>query len=325
MLLPTAIVVPFISKPKVNTQATPNPMANTEQNEAEKVSEEAINVKVYLSQKDKVIDLPLEEYVVGVVASEMPNEFEPEALKAQALGARTYITSLLLNKDESVPQGADVTDTTKHQAFSEKSKLMEQWGSEYQEKIDKISKAVAATQGQVIVYDNELITASYFSTSNGYTENSEDYWGAELPYLKSVSSPWDASSPKMNEQMIFPVKEFEQKLGVNIDSNDSLNDTITKQTASKRVEEITINNVKMSGKDVRERLNLPSTDFDWMKEGNHIVVTTKGYGHGVGMSQYGANGMAKEGKSYKDIIKHYYTGVSIVEDKKFLEKYVAVN
>lgn len=162
----------------------------------------------------------------------------------------------------------------------------------------------------------------FFSTSNGYTENSEAYWGNAFPYLKSVASPWDKDSPKFYNQTAMSVSEFEQKLGVTLPKDGSVGNLLGR-TPGKRVEAVQINGKKLTGREVRERLGLKSTDFTWMRKGNEIIITTKGYGHGVGMSQYGANFMAKTGKTYDEIIKYYYRGVSISSATAFLNKLTA--
>ncbi|MDV2887480.1 SpoIID/LytB domain-containing protein, partial [Alkalihalophilus pseudofirmus] len=141
-------------------------------------------------------------------------------------------------------------------------------------------------------------------------ENSEDYWPGAIPYLRSVSSPWDKNTEKFIFKKEFSVKEFEARLGVKIGSGKTIG-KITVRTKGKRVAKVNFNGKILSGKDIRTKLDLRSTDFAWERKGNNIVITTKGFGHGVGMSQYGANGMAEQGKNYKDIVKHYYTGVQI--------------
>ena len=189
---------------------------------------------MYRSSQDLIEKLPLEQYVVGVVAGEMPADFEKEALKAQALAARTYMVNQLLSDDPSVPKGADVTDTVSHQVYKNQKELATLWGSDYDWKIKKISEAVLETKGKVLTYDDKPITAAFFSTSNGYTENSEAYWTDDIPYLRSVESPWDKASPKFEDQKIIPINEFKQKLGVTLPKDGSVG-TITSRTEGKRV------------------------------------------------------------------------------------------
>ncbi|MDC3416722.1 stage II sporulation protein D [Aquibacillus salsiterrae] len=312
LIIPTVIVVPYIGG------ADPASSVERAEAEAKTVSlnpdDSVFSVKVFRTETNKVEEVPLEDYVTRVVASEMPADFEIEALKAQALAARTYVVNYLLKQGEStVEGGADVTDTVQHQVYKSEDELKRVWGADYNWKINKIRKAVAATVGEIVTYEQEPITPAFFSTSNGYTEDSEEYWSDELPYLRSVASPWDKDSPKYMDQAIFTIEEVEQKLGVTIADSSPFQISRTK---SNRVDSITIGGKEFSGRDVREKLDLKSSDFTVEQKKKHLVFKTKGYGHGVGMSQYGANGMAKEGKSYRDIVTYYYQGVTVQNIEK---------
>lgn len=266
-------------------------------------AEAPISVSVMRTDMDEVEQVPLESYVTHVVASEMPTEFEIEALKAQSLAARTYIVQHLLYQDDE-----EITDKVDHQVYKDEQELREQWGEEYQEKMNKLKDAVSATEGEIITYDDHPITAAYFSTGNGYTENSEDYWDEELPYLRSVESPWDEKSPNFLNQEVFTKDEIAQSLNVTISDNDDIEISRTK---SNRVDQVELSGKAFTGREVREKLSLPSSDFTIEKENDHFIFTTKGYGHGIGMSQYGANGMAEEGKTYDEIIEYFYQDIDI--------------
>ncbi|OXS56463.1 stage II sporulation protein D [Bacillus sp. V-88] len=316
-LVPTLLVLPFSSDK--DTANLDEKLKN--QPSVEELAD-SVEVAVYRSSQDLIEKLPLEQYVVGVVAGEMPADFEKEALKAQALAARTYMVNQLMSDDPSVPKGADVTDTVSHQVYKNQKELATLWGSDYDWKIKKISEAVLETKGKVLTYDGKPITAAFFSTSNGYTENSEAYWTDDIPYLRSVKSPWDKASPKFEDQKIIPINEFKQKLGVTLPKDGSVG-TITSRTEGKRVAKVEINGKEFTGREIRDKLGLRSSDFTWYLKDDHIVIATKGFGHGVGMSQYGANGMAKEGKNYKDIVTHYYKDVKITESSKLLQKVTA--
>ncbi|MCA1060914.1 stage II sporulation protein D [Rossellomorea aquimaris] len=316
-IVPTLLVLPFSSD-----KETANLDENLKNPPSVEELADSVEVAVYRSSQDLIEKLPLEQYVVGVVAGEMPADFEKEALKAQALAARTYIVNQLLSDDSSVPKGADVTDTVSHQVYKNQKELASLWGSDYDWKMKKISEAVLKTKGKVLTYDNKPITAAFFSTSNGYTENSEAYWADDIPYLRSVESPWDKSSPKFQDQKIIPANEFQQKLGVTLPKDGSVG-TITSRTEGKRVARVEINGKEFTGREIRDKLGLRSSDFTWYMKDDHIVIATKGYGHGVGMSQYGANGMAKEGKNYEEIVTHYYKDVKITESSKLLQKVTA--
>lgn len=265
------------------------------------------SVAVMRSTEQSVEEVPLETYVAGVVASEMPASFELEALKAQALAARTFTVSHLLNGNGE--ENYDVTDTVKHQVYKSDGELQTEWGTAYNEKMNKIKEAVDATKGQIITYKDAPITAQFFSTSNGYTENSEDYWENEIAYLRSVESPWDRESPKFMAQQTFSSQQLEEVL--QLDLPEGMIEIELSRTESGRVREMVIGGKQFTGREVREKLNLNSNDFSIEQNKGHFIFTTEGYGHGVGMSQYGANGMAKEGKTYEDIIHHYYKDVTI--------------
>lgn len=326
-IIPSLLVLPFSNDKAelaLNEHEAVDTVASNERKQtgANKVTTE---VAVFRSKLNKVEKLPLEEYVVGVVASEMPANFEVEALKAQALTARTYIVNHLLHATEqSLPEGAHVKDTVEHQVYKSKKDLKKLWGKDYEWKLKKVTDAVKATEGEILTYKNKPITASFFSTSNGYTENAEEYWKNKIPYLRSVESPWDNESEEFSAQSVMSTKEFEKRLNVNIkDTNDI--GTITARTSGKKVAKVVIGGKEFTGREIREKLGLRSTDFSWEKRGDSIIIVTKGYGHGVGMSQYGANGMAKEGKKYADIVNHYYQGVSIAQAEHFVDQKVAYN
>ncbi len=300
-ILPSIIVIPFIEATSSETVGT-----ETEVTTEVNVDESEPHISVMRTNSGEIEEVPLEQYVVSVVASEVPAEFEIEAIKAQAVAARTYIIDRLMH---SADEEYDVTDTVDHQVYKNYDELRDAWGVDYSWKINKITQAVNETRGEVLTYDGNPITAAFFSTSNGYTENAEDYWQNEIPYLKSVQSPWDEQSPKYIEQEIFEMNEVGERLGLGqIMTLEVGNMT---RTDSNRIREITINGETFTGREVREKLDLRSNDFTIEIKGDHVIFTTRGFGHGVGMSQYGANGMAKEGRTYEDIVKHYYQGIDI--------------
>lgn len=306
LMIPTMLVLPFMEK-----TSSEHPKSNEARLYEGYVNTPEVDVAVYRASKNEIDVLPLEDYLIGVVAAEMPADFEMEALKAQALTARTYIVKQLLNKEKvGVPEGADITDTEMHQVYKSNEELQKQWGDKYKANYQKIKEAVVATSGQIVTYDGSPINVAFFSTSNGYTENSEDYWTTAEPYLKSVQSPWDIGTPKFNGQKEVTVADFEAKLGVTLTDAQQVG-TVIERTAGNRVGKVDVNGKILTGKEIREALDLKSTDFTWERKGNKIVITTKGYGHGVGMSQYGANGMATAGKTYDQIVQHYYKGIEI--------------
>ncbi|WP_461611104.1 stage II sporulation protein D [Cytobacillus kochii] len=323
LIIPALLVV----LPFGNDEKQENREAVTAQKKKEEATpftsmEPAVDVAVYRTDAKKVETFAFEDYLIGVVASEMPAEFELEALKAQALAARTYTMQHLLADEGSLPDGAMITDSTDDQVFKNKEELKKIWKSDYDWKIEKITQAVQETSGQILTYDGNPITAAFFSTSNGYTENAENVWANATPYLKSVKSPWDIDTPKFADQISIPVSEFEKKLNVKVPSGQTVA-KIVEKTDGNRIGKVDINGTMIKGTDVRMKLGLQSTDFTLKRNGDQINIQTKGYGHGVGMSQYGANGMAKEGKSYKEIVSYYYKGIEISESDTMVAKLTA--
>lgn len=268
-------------------------------------NKEEISVRVK-KENGEIIKIPFEEYVVGVLAGEMPVSFELEALKAQAVAARSYV----LKKQENNTKDYDVVDTVMNQVYLDEATLKEKWNDKYEEKISKIRKAVIETKGEYLVYNNEIVEAFFFSTSTGKTENVEEVFSQPLPYLRSVESNWDSNvSPVFSETNTFSMADFYNKLGLNY--NQNLNIEILETTSTGRIKKIKINDIEFKGSDFASKLGIRSNFFTINKFESNVLITTKGYGHGVGMSQYGAQGMALEGYKYIDILKHYYQGVEI--------------
>lgn len=320
LLLPAMIVLPFDDKAKLIAQPT---QSDTVIPDEPIVLNSDVDVSVYKTEAKTIETLPLEDYVVGVVAAEMPADFQLEALKAQALTARTYIIKMLLSQaDMNLPEGADITDAVIHQVYRNDEELKKIWGKDYDWKINRITQAVKETEGKILTFDGKPIEALFFSTSNGHTQNSEDYYPSSFPYLRSVESPWDKDSPKYYYQQEFSVGEVESKLKVKLTGDGEVG-KVVKRTSGNYVDEIDINGKKMTGREIRVSLNLKSSDFTILKKNDQVIVQTRGYGHGVGMSQYGANGMAQEGEDYKQIVKHYYNGVEITDTKAYTTKLTA--
>ncbi|MBW7475028.1 stage II sporulation protein D [Paenibacillus oenotherae] len=279
-----------------------------------------LRIQVYLTADKRMERLPIELYVRGVIAAEMPIEFELEALKAQAIAARTYIyRRLYAGTSGDLPAAAmtaDVTDTVKHQVYLSLDRLLNRWKDERKRvNLEKLNRAVEETKGQIVTYNGEPIQAAFFSTSNGYTENAVDYWSLDLPYLRSVASPWDKDiSPRYKETVTMKLSEFASKLGVKRSEIQSMR--ILKTTEGRRIKQLAIGKKIYSGREVREKLALASSQFRWTIDSDVISITTYGFGHGVGMSQWGANGMAQAGSKAEQIIKHYYTGTQVEQASK---------
>lgn len=268
------------------------------------ISNSVVRVKRKNGNIDRVF---FEEYVKGVLAGEMPTSFDLEALKAQAVAARSYV---LKKMEQNKEKDYDVVDTVMNQVYLDDATLKEKWKDKYEEKNNKIKQAIVETKGEYMTYNNEVIEAFFFSTSTGKTENSGEVFQTQLPYLKSVDSAWDEEvSPVFSQDNNLSLEEFYQKL--NIEYNPNLKIEITKTTSTGRIKELKINDHEFKANDIYQKLNLRSTFFDIKQKDNQVEITTKGYGHGVGMSQYGALAMAKKGYKYQDILKYYYQGVEI--------------
>ncbi len=278
-----------------------------------KVEEKEIPVNVEVQKETKVVKLldneeilsiDLEDYVLGVVACEMPASFHVEALKAQAVASRTYALEKM--GDSSI---YDLENSTNNQCYNDKNDMKKKWKASYELYYDKIKNAVEETKNEYVTYDGKIIKALYFSTSNGYTEDVEQVFGGNQEYLESVSSPWDIDSSTYKKEVKINADVFLKKL--NISDKKIYKIEINERSNSGRINYITINNTRLKGTTFRKLLDIRSTDFDIKFETQEVSITTRGYGHGVGLSQYGSNGMANEGYTYKEILKYYYKNTEI--------------
>lgn len=249
----------------------------------------------------------LEDYVVGVLAGEMPINFEVEAFKAQAVASRTYVLKKIL---ENKNLDYDVLDTVENQVYLDYEYLKNVWDDEYVANINKLKKIVKETEGEYLIYENNIIDALFFSTSSGYTENSEEVFSSKMPYLRSVESKWDEKSPVFIDTKTFSKKDFCNLLGVSFSNDITIN--YDKKTSTGRNVLLTINNKQFKASEIVSILKLRSSFFN-IKINENVTITTKGYGHGVGMSQYGAQGMALEQKNYKEILQYYYKNTKITK------------
>ena len=292
------------SEPAANTTASESINTVSEPEVVEQVQEEVDN-NIYVSVRrsdGRVVSLELEDYVTGVVGAEMPALFSSEALKAQAVIARTY--ALKANS-----MGQVLSDNESTQSYKDNGELASLWGGSYSSYYSKIKDAVNSTKGVYLTYNGSYIDAVYHSTSNGRTEDSSNVWGNYYPYLVSVDSVYDNTNPSFSISKSFSYSDLSSKLGIGVNSSSEFN--ILGYTSGGRVSSISIDGNQFSGVSFRSMLGLRSADFDIVKNDDGVVITTRGYGHGVGMSQYGANGMGKAGYSYQDILLHYYPGVSL--------------
>lgn len=250
-------------------------------------------------QDGQVREMDMEEYLTGVVLAEMPASFEAEALKAQSVVARTYTLKVMAGGAKH--GGAVCGDYACCQAYIDPADYT---GGE--ENLEKVRSAVLSTAGQVLTYGGNLIEATYFSCSGGSTEDAVAVWGTDYPYLRATDSPGEEGAAHYTDTVTFPAAEFAGHLGI---SQVTLG-TAT-YTAGGGVNTISIGGKEFKGTEVRTLLGLRSTAFTISVQGETVSVTTKGFGHRVGMSQYGADAMALEGKSYEEILAHYYQGTEL--------------
>ncbi|MBQ3037645.1 MAG: stage II sporulation protein D, partial [Clostridia bacterium] len=285
------------------------------------INSQTKKLSVYVHDEDKVVEMSVNQYLREVVAAEMPAEFNVEALRAQAIAARTYLVNRI-NYYESAGTPAEhkgaytCTDATHCKAWISEKKRKELWGKEKSNEYwKKISDAVDSTGNLIITYNNEPISAVFHSTSSGYTESAKDVWGGDAQYLKSVRSEGEEKSPKYNSQKIYTREEFNKIATEKIPGVTFANYTFGNITRSEAggILTIDIGGVNVKGTDFRFIFDLQSTNVAIQESDDEIVFNVVGYGHGVGMSQYGANHLASEGKNYEDILKTYYSGVSISE------------
>lgn len=283
-------------------------------------------VKVWVEQEGKVRKMDFEEYVTCVTASEMPSSFDEEALKAQSVAARTYTMAKIIKYEEKRPEAhpdAPICSSTHCQAYKSEKELIacheEGWEKEG---FEKVKKACKETEGQLLYYDGELVMQPlFFSSSGGQTENSEDVFVGAYPYLVSVSSPYEEGARHENEEKIFGAYEIKQRMESKYPDRQTGNlgaDSfkVLSRTAGGRVNEMQIGQSKYKGTEVRNALGLSSALFSisikTTEDGSaKVVFTSDGFGHGVGLSQYGADGMAKKGKDHREILTHYYTGTQV--------------
>lgn len=244
------------------------------------------------------LDSDLEEYVVGVVAAEMPAAFPEEALKAQAVAARTYQIR------QMQAAGSDSVLYDVGQAYITTEEQKKKWGENYAFYAGKIRNAVRATAGEIMVYNGEPILAAFHAQSAGKTEDAENVWNEAVPYLKSVNSMDDKNAPDNKTVVTFSAKEISDKLGCDVEEI-----SILSRTEAGYVDEVQAGDKILTGREVREALALRSANFTIEKRENDIIFTVFGYGHGAGMSQYGASFLAEKGMDYHEILNHYYTDI----------------
>lgn len=277
-------------------------------------ADERVSVRILTGDGTKT--MTLRDYLIGVVAAEMPASFEPEALKAQAVAARTdTVYRMLVSHPHS---DADCcADPGCCKAYSAPDELRAKWGESYEKWYGKISAAVAETDGEILTYDGEPIFAAFHAASEGATECSENVWLSALPYLRSVTTMETAADvPRFRETVTLTASELREKLtarcgdlALSEDPESWLTDPVWSDSG--RLLRVTVGGTSLSGTSLRSILGLRSAAVTWTYDGERFLFETAGYGHGVGMSQYGAEVMAASGSDHRDILLHYYTGAAL--------------
>lgn len=314
-LIPLSVAAPHTKKAVGQTAKNSAAEKPTEEVQNKNASDLA-QITFYDCGDKKNHTEPLEEYIKGVISAEMPASYETEALKAQAVAARSYVLFRAQHPSPDHPNAAVCTDPAHCKAYISKSDAENKWGAEWTKTYyPKISSATEDTAGEYLSYKGETVEAFFFALSNGKTENSEDVWQTDVPYLRSAESPGDTESPNFISENIFSVSDFNTVLK-NLSADFKVRNNITlsdiKRSSGGRIKSLKINGTQFSGTDIRSAFSLKSTDFSVEQNGEKVIFTVKGNGHGVGMSQYGANYLAQQGKTYEEILKHYYSGVEII-------------
>lgn len=266
------------------------------------------------SSTKKINEIDMFEYVVGAVAAEMPPTYHSQALRAQAAVCYTYAVKKRSSPDPTLG-GADITDDSAvHQGYLDAAARKEKWGDKYETYEKKIEEAVKDVFGKTITYDGETITAAFHAISCGQTFSAEEVWGKDVPYLKSVTSAGDKLSPDYSSTLTLTADEFKKAFagsGAELSGDAKKWIGEVRKTDSGYISCAVIGGKEFTGAQVREKLGLRSACFEIKCTDDEFKITAHGYGHGVGMSQYGADYMARQGSDWQEIIKHYYTGVEI--------------
>ena len=303
MVIPSALV-----NTMENVAVTlPEPVPETSVQETVQQKPAKVQIPV-LMESGEIRQMELDEYITRVVLGEVPAGFEMEALKAQAVAARTY-TLYCGQTSERHPMGAVCTDYRCCQAYREPEEYLDQGGNE--EGIQRVRRAVQETAGEVLCYQGELIVATYFASSGGVTEDAEEVWGQAFPYLTPVESPGEQDCAYYDDEKTFTASEFQQILGVALNGTPENWFGRVYESLGNGVGVIRIGGRLYGGTEVRSLFGLRSTIFTVTTTADSVTFHTKGYGHRVGMSQYGADAMAVNGNSYDEILAHYYTGTTL--------------
>lgn len=305
---PFVILISSDSKASVPIENVPSPTVDGD------------TVRVLQVSSNRVLETDITEYLIGAVASEMPASFNEEALKAQAVASYTYLKWIILNSDNVSNELWDISDdSSTHQGFLTTEKMKERWGDKYDTYYGKIKKAVESVKNEYVAYNSEPILAVFHGLSCGQTADSTDMWKEPLPYLVSVDAPGDKLSPDLVSVNSFKYSEISSLIegidGIsteNISKKDWIKIISTSQNGY--VTEVAVGNGTVSGTELRALLSLKSPNFTVDAQDSKIEFTVYGKGHGLGMSQYSADFMARQGYNYKEILAHFYPGTELLKD-----------
>lgn len=314
--------IPVYISGRMNKPAAPHTAVIPEAEMPEQPAGEGF-YKVLDVNTGEVMKVPVRDYLIGAAAAEMPASFEPEALKAQIVAAHTYaVRQVLREKESPTPElcGADLSnDTAKYQGCLTDSQIRHYYGTAYEGNMEKLSSAVDEVMPYIMTYAGEPIIAAFHSMSSGVTESAENAWGTPVDYLVPVDSAADTEAPRYSEEARYPQPVLEKRLtdafpGVVLGEDMTGWVVPGRTTPSGTVLDAAVGDMTVTGSDLRTALGLRSACFTVTYRDGEAVFTTHGFGHGVGMSQYGANAMAKSGSSWREILEHYYPGCCIVTD-----------
>lgn len=317
----TIMLTPLVSLKRTRSESMEFTQGTTseEGKTGEKVEKGTDKVSVLLKEKNKVVEVGINEYLLGVLAAEMPATYHEEALKAQAVTAYTYLLyrrEVQKEKPDATLKGADLSDdSSTHQGYLTAEERAEKWGDKTKTYEKKLTEAINAVSGRVITFEGEPIMAAFHAINSGVTNSAKTVWGGEVAYLKSVVSTGDRLSPDCVKTVAIKADELSQMLSVldgcelSGEAQEWIDEIST--TSSGYVSKVTVGGEEYTGVRFREATGLRSAVFTYEYKNGSFHFTTEGYGHGVGLSQYGADYMARQGSTWEEIIKHYYTGVKI--------------
>lgn len=317
----TVMLAPLVSLKGARSYGAEFPedsISETEQ-QSEKSKNDTDSVKVLLTEENKVIEVDLNEYLLGVLAAEMPASYHEEALKAQAVTAYTYLLytrDRQNKKSDTGLKGADLSDASQtHQGYLTPQAREKKWGDKTEIYEKKLTEAIAAVSGEVITFEGKPIMAAFHAISSGTTNSAKAVWGGDVAYLQSVESVGDRLSPDCMKTVAIKSEELSAMLSslegceLSGEAEGWIDDISTTSTGF--VSAVSVGGGNYTGVQLRTALNLRSASFSFEYKNGSFHFTTQGYGHGVGLSQYGSDYMARQGSTWKEIIKHYYTGVEI--------------